>query len=99
MANRLRSSDLTVGKHIYFVDGAKTGKKHFKEGTVLELYKNFALVEAKSTFMGSCKTYNTCLNYTDIDSPEGFCIVQDSITRDDIETRADITADLASGLA
>lgn len=92
--SRLQSKDLTVGKHIYFIDGAKTGKKHFKEGVVKERYKRFAVVEAKSTFMGASKSYNICLNYSDIDSPDGYCIVQDHIEKQECETQADLVAEL-----
>lgn len=90
----LRSEELVPGKHIYFCDNAKGGKKHFKEGTVLSRYKTFVTVQAKSTFMGSSKTYNICLNYTDIDSAEGNCIVKEFITGDEVETKEDILAEL-----
>ena len=91
---RLKSSDLTIGKHIYFAEGAKGTKKHFKEGVVKERYKKFAVIETKSTFPGSFQTYNLCLNYTDIDGPDDLCVVQDSIAKDEYETQADLVVDM-----
>lgn len=94
MDRKLRSEELVPGKHIYFCDNAKGPKKRFKEGTVLNRYKSYALVEARSTFMGCTHSYNVCLNYTDIDPPDATCIVKESITQDEMETQSDITAEL-----
>ena len=44
--------------------------------------------------MGCTHSYNVCLNYTDIDSPDATCIVKESITQDEMETQSDITAEL-----
>lgn len=94
MDRKLRSEELVPGKHIYFCDNARGPKNRFKEGTVLSRYRSFALVEARSTFMGSTHSYNICLNYTDIDSPDGNCIVKESISKDEVETQSDIMAEL-----
>lgn len=94
MERNLRSEELKPGKHIYFCDNAKGPKKKFKEGKVLARYNTYALVETRSTFMGCTHSYNTCLNYTDIDSPEATCLVREHISQDEMETQLDITAEL-----
>lgn len=94
MNGRLRSDDLISGRHIYFCDNAKGSKKTFKKGIVLSRYPSFAVIEARSTFMGCTRSYNVCLNYADIDSTEPTCIIKESITQDEVETQSDITAEL-----
>ena len=94
MDRNLRSDELTVGRHIYYCDNTKGAKRRFKEGIVLNRYKTYAVVKTRSTFMGSMHSYNTCLNYTDIDSQNAYCIVKDHIEEDEYETQEDITAEL-----